>query len=739
MAEQSDNHPNLDTALDLARAGLFVFPCQPSGPSIKSPCKGIYWRSVSTTDEKKIYGMWAKYPDAIPGIDLAKSQLLVLDCDKKLNDGLAWFTEYAAKHDDDLSATPIVDTPTKGRHHFYRNTFEPPHGNGRGKLPPKTIADIDVRGSGGFVIGPGAVSEAGTYMLYGSLLDATAPPPWLVELLSGHQGAVAPANEPAEPVADARKDAYGRAALTAMVAELTATPSGARSDTAFKIAARAGELVGSDCLGYDDTYNALAEAALSWGIRKNDKALGRHGTLARGLAQGMKNPKGPMSFAEPEVELLLPQIVAHLPNAIQLPGTPIVPLLKELPEHLTRPPGLLGTITDWITDTALYPQRSLSLGAALTIVGTAAGRHIAGPLRCGTHLYVVGLAMSGAGKNHPLSSIATILNASGMREHVGPSQFISMPAVINFMVRKPLAVCAMDEFGSFLKRVNNKRASGFEGAISGMLRTIWGSSFTSMATPEWAQKESVTIHSPALSIFGISTVREFYDSLEGADITNGILNRFLLIETKTRPEEREPLLDPSKVPANITEPLAAIYGQAGPLSMLSQSSIAPAHESLQISPEANEMRKKFVRILRERGVSDQALEPYLARTAENALRLATIATIGMRDTIINVPVMEWAIEFATWSSETLAESAGLYIADSDSQALANAVRRVLTERGGKATKKDLLRSLAHRYKRRELEDTLLSLAESETILVHRVKQDMTKPGPPTTWYILNTD
>jgi hypothetical protein len=79
---------NLDVALDLARAGAFVFPCQSEGPNRKQPCKGVYWRNVSTRDEHEIRRLWSQHPDAVPGIDLAKSGLLVIDCDRKLNNGL---------------------------------------------------------------------------------------------------------------------------------------------------------------------------------------------------------------------------------------------------------------------------------------------------------------------------------------------------------------------------------------------------------------------------------------------------------------------------------------------------------------------------------------------------------------------------------------------------------------------------------------------------------------------------
>jgi hypothetical protein len=320
-----------------------------------------------------------------------------------------------------------------------------------------------------------------------------------------------------------------------------------------------------------------------------------------------------------------------------------------------------------------------------------------------------------------------------MRQHIGPSQFISMPAVINFLCRAPLSVCAMDEFGAFLKRINNRRASGFEGAISGLLRTAWGSSFSAMATPEWAQRASETIFSPALSIYGVSTAREFYDSLEGADVTNGVLNRFLIIETKTRPAEQLPLDAPP--PQSIIDQLKSIYESSGPLSMLCQAAKSPAYTTLKMSKEAEQVRKALVKDIQQRGDADPTLEPFLARTAENALRLATILTVGQGLDEIDQQSMEWGRDFAQWSSDQLAEGAGLYIADSDTQAAANAVRRAIQERGGRIKRRDLIRALAHRYKRRELDDVISSLAEGETINIEKVESGE-KGGRPSFFYSL---
>jgi hypothetical protein len=730
----------------LARAGAFVFPAQSSGSNKKQPCKGVYWRSVSTRDEAKLRDLWRRHPEAVPAIDLAKSGWLVIDCDKKPSDGLAWLTEHAAQHGDPLEAPPAVDTPSGGRHLYYKNTFAPPHGNARGQLPPKKECGIDVRGAGGFVVGPGAVftDGSGGYTGHGSIFDAGQPPSWLVRLLSPPVGRPIVFTAPPASVSDVRLAAYGETALAEELSTLAAAAPGTRNEAANMTAFRVGQLVGGGCLTYSAAYSALEQAVLSWGVRPNDKALGTKGTLARALHAGEGKPRGPGEDLTPTVEIHLldgerfdPE-TGELPSRLSAASPPaMLPAEQpdELPDHLTRIPGLVGQLTDFITDTALYPQRGLSLGAALTIVGTAAGRHIAGPTRSGTHLYVVCLAPSGTGKDHPLTMIAPILASADMRPHIGPSQFISMPAVINFLCRAPLSVCAMDEFGSFLKRINSRKASGFEGAISGMLRTAWGCSFKAMATPEWAQRSSEMIFSPALSIFGAVTAGDFYSSLEGGDVTNGVLNRFLVIETKTEPAERVPLRDAAEIPGSISAALKKIYHR-NPLAQLCQSTISPAYDRLAIHPDAEKIRRDLVLEIRQRGQADRTLAPFLARTAENAIRLATILAVGQFQPEIDAATMAWARQFALWSTETLARGAGLYIADSDTQAAANAVRRAIQERGGRIRRRDLLRVLAHRYKTRELEDVIKSLAEAEDIVIEKITS--ADGGRPAFFYKIPT-
>ena len=211
-------------------------------------------------------------------------------------------------------------------------------------------------------------------------------------------------------------------------------------------------------------------------------------------------------------------------GAAAKPKVPIDELAR-----FTTVPGVVGEIVDWIVATSRRPNRVLALGAAVTVVGTLIGRRAAGPTRSATHLYAVGIAPTGSGKQHLLDSVIRLMEAAKASNHIGPSKFFSLSAVLDLLSSKPLVLCPQDEIGVFLRAVTSRKATSHEAAVSQILRALWGISFASMPTPAWAQREMEIISCPALSIFGVSTLEEFHAALQGESVANGFLNRFLAL------------------------------------------------------------------------------------------------------------------------------------------------------------------------------------------------------------------
>jgi hypothetical protein len=149
---------NLAAALELARAGLYVFPARlinrTFGWEKRPAIKG--WRDAATTDEIDIRVWWRQYPMAVPGIEFGKSRLFVIDPDQHGGpDGLAAYARLIAQIGE-LQAHPITVTP-QGQHHYFKQPAEM-LGNSPGGLPN----GIDARGDGGWTVGPGALRDDGT-------------------------------------------------------------------------------------------------------------------------------------------------------------------------------------------------------------------------------------------------------------------------------------------------------------------------------------------------------------------------------------------------------------------------------------------------------------------------------------------------------------------------------------------------------------------------------------------------
>ena len=134
----------LTSALSLAARGYRVFPLKPGDyrPAVEG------WKDLATTDEAVIRKVWSKRDYNI-GVACGHG-LLVVDVDmKKGKDGLASLKALGVEPEGF-----VVRTPTGGLHVYYDG---PDVANSVGRLGP----GLDVRSSGGYVVGPGSILAEG--------------------------------------------------------------------------------------------------------------------------------------------------------------------------------------------------------------------------------------------------------------------------------------------------------------------------------------------------------------------------------------------------------------------------------------------------------------------------------------------------------------------------------------------------------------------------------------------------
>jgi len=137
--------------------------------------QGRVWSEF--TDEEK--QGWTGY-----GVNCGRAGLVVIDCDRHEEsvDGVSNFHNLCDEHGFDPEETFAVSTPSGGVHYYFSRKGvdeDVKIGNSPGGLPD----GVDVRGSGGQVVGPGSRTSDGEYRIVSEATQAIKMPDWLLDVL----------------------------------------------------------------------------------------------------------------------------------------------------------------------------------------------------------------------------------------------------------------------------------------------------------------------------------------------------------------------------------------------------------------------------------------------------------------------------------------------------------------------------------------------------------------------------
>jgi hypothetical protein len=366
----------------------------------------------------------------------------------------------------------------------------------------------------------------------------------------------------------------------------------------------------------------------------------------------------------------------------------------------------------------------MALGVSTVVVGTMCGRFIMGPTDSATHLFMIILAASGYGKDHPLQCGEKLMRLAGASHLVGPGEWASGPGWLRGLMRSPLMVCFMDELGDELSNVNNQKANAWVSKIIGELKKCYNA-WATIRTADKAGEESETIYWPAVSLVGAATPQMFFEGLRPRDLESGFANRLLILpfEGGRRPPEQE-------TPKAADEPPKGLV--AGLMRLPRQMSIA---EQILHRPTNGEWQP-LPRKRMEWG-SDAAKEAYFAfsqkmdgfeetdpqrfelgmRACENAARLATIVAVGRGSPTVDLEDITWAVALSERSFEAAAGGIVKYMIEYfEFPKFCTEVGEAIQAAGGFMSDRELFRKFGRRMRfGNELEKALFQLVREERI------------------------
>jgi hypothetical protein len=189
-------------------------------------------------------------------------------------------------------------------------------------------------------------------------------------------------------------------------------------------------------------------------------------------------------------------------------------------------------MTQHIVDTAIKPQPWLAVGASLCAIGVLMGRKYRTETNLRSNLYVVGIADSGAGKDHARNAVKEAFIAAGLNGYLGGNRIASGAGLLAALQRQPALLFQKDEFGHFLSSIADKRrAPAYKSEIWDLLVELYTSAGGTFLGSEYAdQKERprVDIVQPCCCLYATTVPGPFWTALRQAALFDGGLARLLV-------------------------------------------------------------------------------------------------------------------------------------------------------------------------------------------------------------------
>ncbi|WP_447006632.1 bifunctional DNA primase/polymerase [Saccharothrix isguenensis] len=309
----------LAVALDAVARGWHVFPLRPNSkkpPALHGekdcPRSGICatthqgWEQRAMNDPDQVRWFWTsrRYSGCNVGVATGPSGLLVVDLDSVdspadvptngwkrvgVRDGHDVFAVICEEAGQPVPwETLTVDTPSGGRHLYFRAPRDVQLRNTQGATGNGLGWKVDTRSWGGYVVAPGSTTPTGRYELVEDLPVADLPT-WLVHRLSPKP---VTATTAAPQIASQRLPAYVDAAIRGECRHVAQAAPHEHNAVLYAASGQLGQLVGGGMLPAFQAEQALYAAAthmINGSCGCTEREIRR--VIEKGLRAGQQRPR----------------------------------------------------------------------------------------------------------------------------------------------------------------------------------------------------------------------------------------------------------------------------------------------------------------------------------------------------------------------------------------------------------------------------------------------------------------
>lgn len=403
-------------------------------------------------------------------------------------------------------------------------------------------------------------------------------------------------------------------------------------------------------------------------------------------------------------------------------------------------PGLIGDTVRWITKHALKAQPELALLNTLAFAGSVFGRRYASPLDTRTNLYMVGVAETGAGKEHSRKAIKELAQAAGLIERIGADAIRSDSGMLRSLMNNSSQLFMIDEFGIFLQGLSNEKSPHYIRSQATILLKLYSASNSIYNHGDYADSKStpIIINCPNFCVYGTTTEANYAKSLKKAAIESGELNRFVCIRARSVKAYPDKVMPEHGMDVSLAQRWSAWAAKAGDSLGVISNNAAMAPEVTTLKWGSCDDIRYAIQCKQVDRVSDNTPCHHLwDRMFENTVKIAMILAIARdkhapefepQDFDIGQMIVESSIAYQS-------HLAGNHMGETPQEENNNEIIRAMTEAGGRMGRRDIMRRF-RKLKKRDLDDVISGLMEQELV---DVEKEADGRGRPKTIYVLKKD
>lgn len=213
----------------------------------------------------------------------------------------------------------------------------------------------------------------------------------------------------------------------------------------------------------------------------------------------------------------------------------------ELPDsfYLSAPNGF-GDVVRQVMDYSMYPCASIAFGTFLTGLSILKAKTHFTPLYSSPALYVLNVAISGYGKNDPMTLLQNLFHSIGLGKLTAREMRSHRGIFEHLYDNDSMGLFIIDEIATTLRSIQSKDAAAHLAGIDKVLLEYYSagaqkglalgklSGDRKKDKPDEKSKE-IILNNPMLAILGFTTPLQFQSSFNIDSVTRGLFQRFIPI------------------------------------------------------------------------------------------------------------------------------------------------------------------------------------------------------------------